>query len=132
MNGPESWFFTADEMRCKCGCGLAEMDRDFMRRLNCARLIDGQPWPVNSAFRCADHNANVGGAVDSAHPRGLAVDIRTPNKERQWDVAMAARDAGFRRVEFAADWHVHIDDDPAKAAPLTRQAGAVWVEGQGA
>lgn len=43
--------------------------------LDPAREQLGMPITVNSGFRCAKHNAHVGGVVNSQHLRGEAADV---------------------------------------------------------
>lgn len=66
--------FTAAEMACRCGCG-ALPDPDLMHWLESVRTSYGYPMVVISGARCEKHNAAVGGAADSMHVRGLAVDV---------------------------------------------------------
>ena len=51
--------FSEDEMRCRCGCGRAEMDPHFMGLLQMMRNMVGLPLPLPSGFRCATHNISV-------------------------------------------------------------------------
>lgn len=66
--------FTEDEMRCKCGCGQANMKPDFMYSLQKVRVLFGQPMPITSGFRCEAYNKRIGGAA-GVHPTGQAADI---------------------------------------------------------
>lgn len=52
---------------------------------------------VTSGYRCSAHNKAVGGATDSAHMYGRAVDIAAPasQQERIKQIALAA---GFDKV----------------------------------
>ena len=36
----------------------------------------GVPLKINSAYRCKEHNANVGGARNSQHLNGIAADLK--------------------------------------------------------
>jgi len=67
--------FTEDEMRCRCGCGRADMDPQFMRTLERIRDGFGRPLKITSGFRCPEYDARpfVGGA--GVHPTGRAGDI---------------------------------------------------------
>jgi len=65
--------FTIDEMRCKCGCGRADMNSDFMEALQRVRDALGRPMRVTSGFRCPEHDKAIGGA--GVHPTGQATDI---------------------------------------------------------
>jgi uncharacterized protein YcbK (DUF882 family) len=49
--------------------------------LDSAREGYGKPVCVNSGYRCARHNAAVGGVANSQHTRGEAADIRCDNNK---------------------------------------------------
>lgn len=73
-------YFKAPELRCHCGkCNGGEMDNVFMDNLILIRESCGFPFIISSAYRCAEHNAKVGGEPDSMHLFGRAVDIATSN-----------------------------------------------------
>jgi uncharacterized protein YcbK (DUF882 family) len=65
--------FKHDEFRCKC-CGKNLIDPGIIHRLQVLRDILRVPIIVTSGYRCERHNSVVGGATDSMHVRGLAVD----------------------------------------------------------
>ncbi len=69
--------FVEAEFACKCGCGLADMDPDFMRRLQAIRDDFGRPMIITSGFRCPAHNDAIGGGPE--HVLGLAADVRCRN-----------------------------------------------------
>ena len=52
------------------------MDKNFLQKLDRARDVAGVPFIITSAYRCEQHNKNVGGKPNSAHLRGYAVDIK--------------------------------------------------------
>jgi uncharacterized protein YcbK (DUF882 family) len=71
------------EVKCKCGCGYDTMDFEtiqvvqeccdfFATVLGTARVV----CIINSGARCEAHNAAVGGAPNSQHVRGRAIDFR--------------------------------------------------------
>jgi len=64
--------FSAAEMACKCGCGQADMDDNFMSMLQGLRNAVG-PIPVTSGYRCEEYNKSISGGP--AHPAGMAVDV---------------------------------------------------------
>ena len=78
---PDRWLwphFTPLELACHCGkfCGGEYYhDPDFLDALEAVRVRIGLPLRINSARRCALHNATVGGAPLSQHRIALAVDI---------------------------------------------------------
>lgn len=51
------------------------MDDLILSILDTARHIIDRPIYVTSAYRCARHNAAVGGVADSQHLRGRAADV---------------------------------------------------------
>jgi len=69
-------YFSRSEFACKCGCGFDTVDTELMPILEHVRSHFGVPVIINSACRCADHNAAVGGSKNSQHLYGRACDIR--------------------------------------------------------
>ena len=51
--------FSASELQCQCGCGLAQFQRGFLDHLELLRRAYGRPMKLSSACRCAKHNAKV-------------------------------------------------------------------------
>lgn len=70
--------FTDTELACRCGCGMLPK-QELLDALEAARLIYGRPIHIASGARCEEHNRDVGGAPDSAHTRGTAVDPSATN-----------------------------------------------------
>lgn len=76
---PDTPNFTWDECRCShCG-GLPE---NLEAVVNAARMMEkvreilgNQPVRVNSWYRCREHNRAIGGASDSQHLYGRAIDF---------------------------------------------------------
>ena len=89
---------------------------DLMFKLERARELFNAPIIITSGFRDAQSNELAGGVKDSAHERGLAVDIRCHDKELQIKLAWALGCAGFRRIGCYSA-HIHADCDPDKASP---------------
>lgn len=84
---------------------------EFVQILDQAREIAGVPFPITSGFRTLEQNKQAGGVPNSAHTKGLAVDIQcTDNIKRQkmlWGL-MQFRDKLF--IEIAGR-HLHVDID---------------------
>ena len=93
---------------CKCGCGGFELDSDFLEMLQDARSIAGVSFSINSGYRCAAHNASIGGASKSKHLLGMAADIRTGSSQRAFGILFGLRDAGFTRFKIYSR-HIHVD-----------------------
>lgn len=78
-------YFTREEFRCKCGgkycSGFPEEPQEGMvRAIDNVREHFGKAFTPNSGVRCPAHNANVGGASNSRHLYGKAVDFHVPGK----------------------------------------------------
>ncbi len=106
--------FSEDEMRCKCGCGRADMSDTFMARLQRVRdAWQRGPMVVNSAFRCPEYNMQIGGA-EGVHPSGHAVDIKVAGEDA-FHLLTVALDKGMtgiggrQRLAWSGRF-LHIDD----------------------
>jgi len=73
-------YFKLEEFRCRCCGGLPAEAQENVRALvenvlDPARQKLGGPVRVNSGYRCAKHNREVGGVSVSQHLRGEAADV---------------------------------------------------------
>ena len=80
-------WFSMSEFECHCGCRMPDSARANIvalveQVLDPARERYGKPVCVNSGYRCARHNAAVGGVAGSQHMRGEAADICCSDNER--------------------------------------------------
>lgn len=120
MDGPSphlSW----DELRCHDGTDYPSEWRTtrgkvIARTFERIRTLLGQksgklrPLTVLSAYRTPEHNKAVGGAKDSMHLYGLALDIRVPaGATHEQLVEAAAEVLGDRGGLFLYPWGVHVD-----------------------
>lgn len=67
-------FFRPEEFLCPC-CGRGRPARLLVLWLDLLRRAWDGPVRVNSGFRCAAHNREVGGAERSRHLLGCAADV---------------------------------------------------------
>ena len=74
-------FFKPSEFVCPC-CGRGRVTSLLVLWLDLLRRAWREPIAVNSGWRCAPHNAEVGGAERSRHLIGCAADIRPVPLER--------------------------------------------------
>lgn len=89
------------------------MDAAFVDKLNQARHLAQTPFVITSAYRCAAHNKAVGGKPNSAHLRGLAVDIKFSNGVQAFAVLHSLLAVGFVRVGYnQKHGFFHVDSDP--------------------
>lgn len=113
--------FPEEPFGCRCGCGLDSFDPAMRRILNEVREELGIPLIINCGCRCEGHNAEVGGAPNSAHMvqvDGLchAVDIKCLNDITRGRLLAALWKRGIRRFE-ASNKHLHVDNAPLHPKP---------------
>jgi len=84
-----------------------EMEDIFLEKLDLAREQSGVPYVINSGFRTAEHNAEVGGVSGSSHLTGWAADIRADSSNRRflilrgmWTVTRAKRETFLGCIEL--------------------------------
>lgn len=104
--------FSRSEFDCPSLKGSGgSMRISTLEMLQKARDIYGKPMKINSGFRTAQRNKLVGGAKNSAHLGGYAVDIAATTDKVALLKALYA--AGFRRFGIMAN-AIHVDNDPSK------------------
>lgn len=120
--------FSEDEFRCHgedCCGGQAAMAPNFMEYLQRLRSSIHTPMIVTSGFRCAVHNARVGGGP--AHPTGKAADIQASGT-LAWKImthAWAFRGIGVKQHGPHDKRFIHLDTlEPGEFEHALRPA--VW------
>jgi len=100
------------------GCDV-RIDPFLPKACQAIRNAWGRPVYITSGVRSPEHNIEVGGAPNSSHLRGLAVDI-SDNKEGQmlsskfrYVVLDTLMSMGVRRVGIAETF-IHFDVDKEK------------------
>lgn len=75
--------FKLSEFDCKSGCDMPDtvlMEvKKLANQLQIIRDFIQQPIYINSGYRCAEHNAKIGGVKNSKHILGQAADMRVDN-----------------------------------------------------
>ena len=107
--------FKSSEFDCKCNglCKETEIDESLVKVLQDIREHFGKPVTINSGYRCATHNKNVGGASSSQHLKGKAADIVVKTIE-PIEVARYAESIGVTGIGLY-DWGCHIDTRNSKS-----------------
>ena len=109
--------FAPLEIACKgctadrpCGRNRHGVQAAAIMRLQVIRDALHRPLRINSAYRCAFHNAAVGGAAHSHHKQGDAFDISIVGSERNGREMLVhtARDCGFSGFGFYHSF-LHVD-----------------------
>lgn len=97
-----------------------KMDEEVLIDLDLAREKAGIPFVITSDYRTPKYNREIGGVEDSAHTKGLAVDIAAHEWDRETRnlVIVALVDCGFRRIGEAESF-IHADQDDSKPSPAT-------------
>jgi len=72
-------YFSFSELKCK-GTDECNMDEDFMKRLVDLRHEFNEPMIISSAYRHISYNQVIGGAKNSPHLYGKAVDVLVSGK----------------------------------------------------
>ena len=76
---------------------------------------------ISSGYRCPVCNKAAGGAENSSHTRGKAIDIVPFSAEQRFEILGLAFLKGIKRIGIAED-HIHLDVD--ESLPQ----GVVWIE----
>ena len=71
---------------------------------------------IKSGFRTAAHNKSIGGAANSAHLRGYAVDLSVTSVQQRNTMIQIAVQSGFRRIGIYPTF-IHLDNDPSLSSP---------------
>lgn len=100
--------FKGSEFRCKCGCGKILIAEELVQQLQRVRDHFGKSVTVNSGYRCAKHNKNVGSTSGSPHLLGLAADIKIKGVSSE-DIAIIAEQIGFDGIALINDAAIHLD-----------------------
>lgn len=89
-----SKYLSTQEVACRCGCGFGEqlMDTNMgvVKLFDLIREAVGHPLHIGSGCRCASRNELVGGAPNSAHLRGTALDISCGTGQQRYNLIIAA------------------------------------------
>lgn len=100
--------FNLAEFQCPC-CHTVKLHPELLRRAVRLRAAWGRPLVINSAYRCARHNREVGGAVGSRHLLGRALDARAPGAGQE-EFKRLALSCGFTKVIlYAKRGFAHIE-----------------------
>ena len=119
--------FSDNELACR-HCGVNGCQKGLVDALEAFRALVGKPVMVDSAYRCPQHNAQVGGAGKSEHVEGLAADIRVEGMTAAELEAVARRIPAIRGIGRADHQdYVHVDVRPTRTvASWCYSAGGQW------
>lgn len=104
---------------CTPKCTLADMNAEFMQKLDRARARSKYAFVITSAYRSKEHELKQGRPGTSSHVKRVAVDIRATSSAEMFDIVKALIDEGFTRIglNFKSNF-IHVDDDREKPQRL--------------
>lgn len=106
------YFKDAEFVRCNPSCRIDQMDEGFLELMDKVRYMAGIPLVINSAYRSKSYELTKGRDGNSAHTRGLALDIKCATSRNRYKIVSAAIRCGIRRIGIGKTF-IHLDDDPS-------------------
>tara|TARA_R110002073_G_C9246162_1_gene562193 strand:- start:23 stop:412 length:390 start_codon:yes stop_codon:yes gene_type:complete len=95
-----------------------KMDTNLLMILDNMRHRSKIPYTITSGYRSQEYNKKIGGAKNSSHCKGMAVDIAAPDSTTKYSIIEAALHFGIQRIGVGSNF-IHIDiDDQDKAAKV--------------
>lgn len=104
------YFAEAEFRRCSPACSLQDMEQNFMDLLDKVRRRAGIPLVISCAFRSREWDLARGRSGNSAHTKGLGIDIVANSSATRMKIVSAALDVGIRRIGIGKGF-VHLDID---------------------
>ena len=108
-------YFTEEEMACK-GTGECEMEPEFMDKLITIREQLDKPMVITSGYRHKAHNSIIGGARNSPHLFGRAVDVKIAGGDALQLIQVALHygmtGIGVKQRGTYDARFIHLDDMP--------------------
>jgi uncharacterized protein YcbK (DUF882 family) len=108
--GDLSPHFSKAELACH-HCGKLRVENRLLDALEELRGLAGKPVVVHDAYRCQDHNQEVGGVTDSEHTRGTAADVDIPGLSLQemYELALQVPDFVEGGIGVYDSGFLHVD-----------------------
>jgi uncharacterized protein YcbK (DUF882 family) len=110
-----SKYFSDAEISCHgdgcCDGGAYKVNPILLEKLDQLREMIGGPVELSCAYRCPEHNAEVGGVSNSQHVLGNAADVQTPPYDHcctPEQLAWYCEQVGFDGIGIY-DWGCHVD-----------------------
>lgn len=108
------YFAEAEFQRCTPACSLQDMDRASMWIFDAVREAAGIPLVINCAYRSPEWDRSKGRSGNSAHCRGMAIDIRCTTSSNRMKIIAAAVEVGVKRIGIGKNF-IHLDTDDSLA-----------------
>lgn len=109
-------YFDMSEFDCNCGrqdCDAKPFSPFLALKLDQARRELGEPININRGTSCAFWNQHIGGAKNSQHLDGLAVDIACPSSNYAFRLISILLKLGVTGIGFR-NGMIHCDIRPGQ------------------
>lgn len=100
---PKYKYFTEKE--------IVGLKPEFVQILDKARELAGTPFVIASGFRTLEQNKKAGGVPNSAHLKGLAVDLQCTDNAKRTKILRGLYNCGHPLFIEVAGRHLHVDID---------------------
>lgn len=104
------YFSEAEFNRCSPSCSLQDMRQELMDVVDEVRRRAGIPLIASCAYRSKEWDVARGRSGNSAHTKGLGIDIVANSSATRMKIVSAALSAGVRRIGIGKGF-VHLDID---------------------
>jgi len=84
------------------------MDEGYMKELQDVRTACGFGFRINSAYRCAKHNATVSKNTRGQHSTGEAVDISMKDRYKRFKLLEVAMECGYFKDIAISGTFIHL------------------------
>lgn len=119
MTVRSEFFAEVEFQRCTPPCSLQDMQQSAMDVFDAVRRRAGIPLVINCAYRSREWDKARGRSGNSAHTKGVALDIRANSSATRMKIVSAAMAEGITRIGIGKGF-VHIDIDD------TLPQGVMW------
>lgn len=107
--------FLVNEFACRDGSDLVKIDTTTVEYLQKARDHFKVPFYINSGYRNEAYNKKIGGATNSYHVKGQAVDHHTKGKIDLMEMAKFYESIGCKGIiVYTKSGFIHIDSRTSK------------------
>lgn len=104
------YFKDSEFRKCDPPCSIEDMKPHFLETLDELRELCGIPLVLNCAYRSKEWDIAKNRSGNSAHTKGLAVDIRCNTSRNRYIIVKSAVKLGFKRIGIGKTF-VHLDLD---------------------
>lgn len=102
-------YFPENEFaKCNPPCKKADLNQDFLKKLNECRHKANIPFVLTSAYRTVEHEKSKGRSGNSAHTQRCAVDVAAVTSQQKYKIIKAAMEVGITRIGVHKSF-IHLD-----------------------